>query len=190
MTPDDPDDPDKPDPAKAKGDGSQAGSQAMTPPAAGNVPQVVIPPAPPGVQGATQLTVALGMQLMGQGQGGWANLPDDLKREIIMLTDRMDERQFKHAQGYLENESKENERDTKDHAVGRREILVLTGLLAALGLAVGTFITIKLIDVNKPELAYTVMMSGLSIVTALLGGAGLSSLLRKFMGRHSNESSE
>ncbi|MFN7131867.1 MAG: hypothetical protein ACK4N5_07285 [Myxococcales bacterium] len=158
---------------------SDAGEQQTGSPNAAQI-ATVLPPMPPGTAGSTNLTVALGMQLM-QGSA-LSSLPDPVKREIISLADKMDQRQFEHAQNTMQLQAKSQSEQLQDHASGRREILSLTWRFGVGLLVCGTAIVLALIFAGKPDIAQFVLKDGLALVGAMFGGAGLSSVFRRYVG--------
>lgn len=117
------------------------------------------------------------MQLM--QQSSFDRLTPEIQQELIRLADQMDDRGFQYAQKSLEKEA-ELERDgIEDRSKGRTHILWVIGGVTVLTMGSGTLITCLLINASQYALAHTVMMSGFAVISALLGGAGLSTLLQK-----------
>lgn len=140
-----------------------------------SAPQVIppLPPAPPG----QQVSVALGMQLM--QQSSLERLPLQLQMELVALAKQMDDHAFENAQESLRLRSTSDEKKLADRALGRKHVLLMMGAIGGAAMVAGTTITIMLVVAKQYQLAQTVMLSCLSIGSALLGGAGLTTLLQR-----------
>lgn len=112
-------------------------------------------------------------------QSAFENLQPEIQKQLIDLAASMDRHAFENAQESLKGNAALKRHSIEDGAVGRKQSLITLSVLATLGLAAGTIITILLISAGEHQLGHTVMMSGLAVVSALLGGAGLSTLFRR-----------
>lgn len=159
------------------GDGKKAlppGPEPMVAKPMTGEPVVGFPPSPPGIP---QQTFNIATQLAQPNT--FASMSDELKREVIKSVDQNDQRHFEHAMEKVRSDERVELEALKDSGTGRRQILVLAGALCSVLLICGTVITVTFISNGKPELGHTVMMSGLGCLGTLLGGMGLSSLVKR-----------
>jgi len=112
-------------------------------------------------------------------QSALDNLQPEIQTQLIELAAAMDRHAFENAQESLKGETELSKKRLEDQAAGRKQALATLSVLAILALAAGTGITILLILAGEHKMGHTVMMSGLAVVSALLGGAGLSAIFRK-----------
>lgn len=112
-------------------------------------------------------------------QNAFENLRPEVQKQLIELATAMDRHAFENAQEGLRGQTEIRSKSLADAARGRKQSLVTLSVLAILALIAGTVITVLLIVHGEYQLGHTVMMSGLAVVSALLGGAGLSSLFRR-----------
>jgi hypothetical protein len=138
--------------------------------------EATVAPMPPTPSGQP-VQFALGMQLI--QQSSFEGLGPDIQKMLIDLARTMDEHAFENAQESMRGHRSLQSEQIADGAAGRKQLYVVLGALACLGLIAGTSVTMLLIFSGEHQLGHTVMMSGLAVVSALLGGAGLSSLLRR-----------
>lgn len=106
-------------------------------------------------------------------------LPPETQQQLMTLVDKLDERQYQYAIKNLEQTSDLTTRELAEFGVGRKQLLWTLGTVTVLAMLAGTTVTCWLIATDQPTLAHTVMMSGLAVVSALLGGAGLASILQR-----------
>lgn len=139
----------------------------------------VLPPLPPAPAGQ-QVQLALGLALM--QRSSFDRLPADTQRELMALADKLDQRQYEFALRSLEKEADFRRDQLSDNGRGRKQILSVIALITMCAVLAGTGITCWFIAKDQYSLAHTVMMSGLAVVSALLGGAGLSSIVQKMSG--------
>ena len=130
------------------------------------------PPLPPGAQ----FNVAMGVM---QKPDLFATLSPELQREMLTAVDKIDQRGFQHAQEHLASDERIKTKQLEERSKGRKHLYVLAGIGLLLGVGSGLTVTIMLINAGKHELAYTVMMSGIGVVGAFLGGTGVASALKK-----------
>lgn len=112
-------------------------------------------------------------------QNAFENLQPEVQTQLIELATAMDRHAFENAQESLRGQTELRTKAIEDGAKSRRQSLITLSVLAVLGLIAGTTITVLLISEGEYQLGHTVMMSGLAVVSALLGGAGLTSLFRR-----------
>lgn len=135
-----------------------------------------LPPPPPG----GNLQVQLGMALM--QRSSFDRLPPEMQQAIVRLVDQMDDRGYQFALKSLDHEAGLTTKEIDDRGKGRKQALWFIGILAVLGLAAGTTVACLLIVAKQYDMAHTMMMSGIGVVTSLLGGAGITVLLQKTLG--------
>jgi len=109
-------------------------------------------------------------------------LPPEIQQALVHLVDQMDDRGYNYALKSLDQEASLTTMEIDDRGKGRKQVLWVLGTVVVLGLAAGTIVTGLLIDAKQYALAHTMMMSGMGIVGALLGGAGITTLLQKMFG--------
>lgn len=143
----------------------------------------VLPPTPPG----QQLNLNVGMQLVQQSAAGFDRLDKAVQQQMLTLAEKMDRHAFENAQSNLQCNHEARLKGIEGTTIGRKQVLILVGSLAGAGLVAGTVITGMLIHAGQSQLAHTVMMSGLGVVGSLLGGAGITTLLRDLGGSKKGE---
>lgn len=124
-------------------------------------------PSSPGGDGRV---VAMGMNLMMQ-RSSFDSLSPEIQSQMIDMTGVMDERGYEFA---CQNLSK-----TAD--MHRLVLKILAGFAGGL-ILVGAALAYILIQSGKFDQAMTLITTGVAVVGALLGGAGLRSVLRSFSG--------
>ena len=140
-----------------------------------NREEVILPPFPPGIA-QPSLSFSLGMI---QQPNVFATLSEPVKQALISHLDKTDERSFKHAQEHIQTDERVKMKQLEDRSKARRQVLILGGILAGSVIACGAGISILLILEGKPEQAHTLMMSGFGVIGALLGGVGITGVVRK-----------
>jgi hypothetical protein len=127
------------------------------------------------------------MQLVQQSALSFDKLDKGIQEQMLKMVDGMDAHAFQNAQESLRCQHEQRMRQMANANVGRKHVLVVTGALAGAALIAGSAITILLIQASQPQLAHTVMMSGMAVISALLGGAGFASLFKQLSGTASKE---
>ena len=117
------------------------------------------------------------MQLIQQSAISFDRLDPAVQQQLIQLATQMDKHAFDNAQENLRCTHEQSIHHATNAGVGRKQILITVGGLGVLCIAAGTIVTLMLINTGQPQLAHTVMMSGLAVGSALLGGAGLSKIV-------------
>lgn len=127
--------------------------------------------APPQLQPDNSLQVALGMQVMMQ-RSSLDSLSEPIQQEMIRLAETLDERAYQYSCKLLDERA----------ATRKWATLAICGFGLVLVIA-GAFFANKLINADKFEQALTVIMTGIGVVGALLGGAGLQSVFKSLSDR-------
>jgi cation transport ATPase len=122
------------------------------------------------------------MQLVQQSALTFDKLDKSIQQQMLELVEKMDKNAFENAQTNLARQHEQRLRHIDHSSAGRKQILWVGGGLCSAAMVLGTLVTVLLINANQPQLAHTVMMSGLAVASALLGGAGFSSILRQLSG--------
>src|SRR6185436_7016977 len=143
---------------------------------------ILVPPMPPTPSGQP-LQIQMGMQFVQQSAPNLDRLDKEVQMQMLAMVEKMDERQFQNSQTYLQYQH-DLEMANNKHACDnlKRVLYVGSGLGAGVMLIVGA-ITVILIQTGQPQLAHTVMMSGIGAVGCLLGGAGLAGIVGKLTSR-------
>lgn len=102
--------------------------------------------------------------------------------ELVRLGKQMDDHAFENAQEGLRGRNTSKDKEIQVRALGRKHALTAIGSIGGAAILAGTAITIMLIQAQQYQLAQTVMLSCLSIGSALLGGAGLTTMLQELAG--------
>lgn len=134
---------------------------------ASSIATVPMPPMPPG----SPVQVAMGMQLMMQ-RSSFDGLETKVQLEMIQLAGTLDERGFDYSCKVLEERS----------ATRRWATVAICGI-ACLLVGVGTFFAFRLIEADRFDQAQTLIMTGVGVIGALLGGAGLQSVFKNIGNR-------
>lgn len=177
MAPDDkqpPENEDTPEPGEHEGEEGQALTDGDPVASHSAIRSTPIPP--PGV-GTPQVNVGLAMQLQ---RSSLENLPPEVQSSLIEAAVEMDKRGYDYACKNLETSAAVEQKRIADGGVGRKQILIAFGSLAALGVVALAVTAGVLIYKDESQMAHTIVMSALGVAGAFLGGAGLPALFRHF----------
>ena len=133
-------------------------------------------PLPPPVSAGQPVQVAVGMQLLGQSD--FHSLDKDIQGRYLELADELDRRQYDYYCRSLDQQSAFQEKSLDDGAVARRQGILALTVITTLGLLIGGGGTAFLLFKGEYQWGFTLLMAGLGIVGAFLGGAGLPGFVR------------
>lgn len=132
------------------------------------------PPLPP-VSSNQSVQLAVGAQL---GRSNFNDLAPEVQHELIKLADKQDQRQFDYHCKSLERQSQIHGDSLRDGAVARKQGIWALSVITGLGLAIVGFGTIFLLVKGEYQWGFTLLITGVGLVGAFLGGAGLPGFLR------------
>ncbi len=165
--------------AKKKAQGGEAGkgpephetdsgnAQGALEPAAEPAQAVPLPPRMPGEFPQP----AVGVQLMMQ-RSSLDRLDPEIQEKLIQLSDVLDRRGYELAT-----------KDLEDRALARKQALYSISGFALLVIVAGGIFSGLLLASGQFDKAFTLLMAGIGVIGALLGGAGLQSVLKQLSGR-------
>lgn len=140
-----------------------------------NVTRRSSPPPPPPTAGQN-VQVALGMQLM--QQSSFDQLDESIQNRLIDLLDEQDRRQFEYYSSWLQHQSDFNKVSLEDSATARKQGLWAMSSVGGLALLIGGAGTLFLLYQGEYQWGFTLLMAGLGIAGAFLGGTGLPGFIR------------
>lgn len=107
------------------------------------------------------------------------SLGPEIQARLIELSDILDQRQYDYFCRTLESQSAYGEKELAERSAARKQAVWVFAGLAFSGLVFLSGVTWILLSKDQFSTAQTVVISGLTFVTGLLGGSGLSTLMRR-----------
>lgn len=124
------------------------------------------------------------MQLM--QQSSFESLEPRIQDRLIDLADELDRRQYDYYCRGLDQQGEQYRQTLQDTADVRKQGVVALSVLAGLTIVFGGGAVLYLFSKEEYEQGFTLLMAGLGILGAFLGGSGLPGFLRSFVRRSPN----
>lgn len=110
------------------------------------------------------------------------SLDPEIQTRLIELSDTLDQRQYEYYCRSLESQAAYGEKELAERSAARKQAVWVFATLAFGGLVFLSGVTWLLLGKDQFSTAQTIVISGMTFVSGLLGGSGLTALMRRFAG--------